>query len=211
MSLLLFFSFPLGLAGYWPQSSTDSINTREPSQSASSFASVLLFKQFCKALKVEALVNCLIKGGCVFLIGSLQGKCSPQHTVWWHGIQDLGCPQLQRKCAPALIPSRAVRWSFPFLHPHRLHFLTQLSAALRLARRLACSSSVSCSLWPLFGQTLQMRKELTPCHCLFWCFHRHSQMKQWIQRSQGCPISAWCPGIRFLAFLWGPLHLKRWV
>lgn len=120
-------------------------------------------------------------------------------------MEHLGFFQFFHRHAPFLF----VHCSGPYLHPNKFYSSTQLSAALHFAGRFAGSPSVFCSLWPLFGETFQMRKEQTPWHCLFWCFRKYSQMKWWNEWNQGCPISCRCPGTRSLAFLWGAVHLGK--
>lgn len=76
--------------------------------------------------------------------------------------------------------------------------------------RLTTSPSVFCSLRPLFGDSFQRSKELTPWRCLFWCFHKSLQMKRWDEWSLGCPVSCWCPRTCCVASLWGTIHLGIW-
>ena len=78
-------------------------------------------------------------------------------------------------------------------------------------RRLTSSPLASCSLWPLFGDSFQRRRELTPWRCLFWCSHKSLQMKRWDEWSQGFPVSCWCPRTCCVAFPWGTIHLGRWL
>lgn len=76
--------------------------------------------------------------------------------------------------------------------------------------RLTTSPSVFCSLRPLFGDSFQRSKELTPWRCLFWCFHKSLQMKRWDEWSLGCLVSCWCPRTCCVASLWGTIHLGIW-
>lgn len=126
-------------------------------------------------------------------------------------MEHSGFFQFFHRHAPFLTSLGFVRCSGPYLHPNQFYSSTQLSAALHFAGRFAGSPSVFYSLWPLFGETFQMRKEQTPWHCLFWCFRKYSQMKWWNEWNQGCPISCRCPGTRSLAFLWGAVHLGKWL
>lgn len=111
--------------------------------------------------------ECLTSGEVGELVSAPpQGTYSPPHIAQ-QKAERLPFFQFFHRHGPFSSALVVVHCSRPFFHPKRFSSWTQLSTVLRCAWRFAGSPSVFCSLWLLFGETFQMRKELRPWRCLF--------------------------------------------